>query len=105
VKAGRIQCKDIPDEPILRLLDNLTGELPWAFRWESGVTNSVMEAMPPGVPENLVLAKMKSLIRKGLVSGCCCGCRGDFEITQKGIDWLVRSPVSSPVSSGAPSGP
>lgn len=27
---------------------------------------------------------MASLIRRGLVDGCGCGCRGDFMITDKG---------------------
>jgi hypothetical protein len=32
---------------------------------------------------------LKFLIKRGLVSGCTCGCRGDFEITQKGLDFLM----------------
>ena len=30
------------------------------------------------------------LVRRGLVTGCGCGCRGDFEITAKGIQWLAQ---------------
>ena len=29
-------------------------------------------------------AKMRALIRRGLVEGCECGCRGDFVLTDKG---------------------
>jgi hypothetical protein len=32
----------------------------------------------------VALAKMRALIRRGLVDGCRCGCRGDFEITAAG---------------------
>lgn len=32
------------------------------------------------IPEGVVLAKAKRLVRGGLVEGCCCGCRGDFVI-------------------------
>lgn len=32
------------------------------------------------IPEKIVLAKAKRLIRRGLISGCGCGCRGDFQI-------------------------
>ncbi|MBL7487125.1 hypothetical protein [Frankia sp. AgW1.1] len=33
----------------------------------------------PVIPEKIVLAKAKRLIRRGLLEGCACGCRGDFE--------------------------
>lgn len=83
-----MQCKDIPDEPILRFLDNLDG---WGG-WFSDFENSVLRAMPEGTPEKLALAKMRMLIRRGLVSGCGCGCRGDFEITSKGEALITASP-------------
>lgn len=38
----------------------------------------------PGVPEKVVIAKAKRLIGRGLIVGCACGCRGDFEITPAG---------------------
>ena len=37
-----------------------------------------------GLPEKLVLSKAGSLMRTGLLSGCTCGCRGDFALTQSG---------------------
>lgn len=36
------------------------------------------------LPENVVLAKVKRLIKRGLVEGCTCGCRGDFQIRRTG---------------------
>jgi hypothetical protein len=30
------------------------------------------------LPAKIVLAKARSLIKRGLIEGCCCGCRGDF---------------------------
>jgi hypothetical protein len=58
--------------------------------WEpAGTTErTVRLAMPPGTPDKLVLAKMRNLIKHGLVSGCGCGCRGDFELTDLGREWL-----------------
>lgn len=53
---------------------------------------SVVEAMPPGTPWKLRLAKMGQLIRRGLVDGCFCGCRGDFYITDAGREFLARTP-------------
>lgn len=34
------------------------------------------------------LAKMRALVRKGLVNGCTCGCKGNFELTEKGLKVL-----------------
>jgi len=112
MKNGLPQCKDVPDRPILEFLELLAaGEIkscwPTQGRLEchamltacsyEGFANSIWCAFRHGSPENgghrfrhLVLAKMKSLIRKGWVSGCCCGCRGDFGITPKGLEHLNR---------------
>ena len=76
-----MQCKDIPDIPILKFLLSKKGQ--WCTRHRS-YERSVCLAMPRNAPDKLVLAKMKMLIRRGLVKGCTCGCRGDFEITEKG---------------------
>lgn len=80
-----MQCKDIPDRPILEYLAN-AGQ--WVMRWRNPDPEwkCVLDAMPPGVPDKLVLAKMQKLIDRGLVDGCTCGCRGDFELTEKGRD-------------------
>ena len=80
-----MQCKDIPDEPVLQFLSKRPGE--W-HNWYSGNEKDVHLAMPQGTPDKLVLGKMRMLMRRGLVTGCDCGCRGDFEITAKGQDWL-----------------
>lgn len=88
-----MQCKDIPDLPILKLLaDNQDKE----FTWFAGFENSIQQAMPDGVPEKLALRKMNSLINRGLVDGCGCGCRGDFEITMKGLKILQDSQTGDP---------
>lgn len=81
-----MQCKDIPDAPVLRFLARRPGV--W-HNWYFGNDKDVRQAMPPNLPDKLVLGKMRVLIRRGLVSGCDCGCRGDFEITPKGQAWLA----------------
>lgn len=88
-----MQCKDIPDQPILRFLNGPWEDWPapgWAT-WFSGYANSVQNAMPAEVPDKLALAKMNDLVKRGLVRGCGCGCRGDFEITDKGRAILSAS--------------
>lgn len=34
----------------------------------------------PDVPEKVVLAKLRKLLKRGLVRGCGCGCRGDWRL-------------------------
>jgi hypothetical protein len=36
------------------------------------------------IPHKLVLAKARKVIRRKLIDGCPCGCRGDFEVTAAG---------------------
>jgi hypothetical protein len=85
-----MQCKDIPDKPILEFLATQPGH--W-FGWWNGREDNVRKAMPLGLdtPDNLVLAKMRSLIKRELVEGCTCDCRGDFYITPKGCEAISRS--------------
>ncbi len=89
-----MQCKDIPEEPILRYLaGEVDGYEGWPVmglasrnRGDDGCPDagSILNAMPAGIPINLAMAKAYMMIRKGVIDGCTCGCRGDFEITEKG---------------------
>lgn len=95
-----MQCKDIPDRPILDFLAAVErGEIIQRYtiggvttvRPSAGATifegfeNSVHRAIDHRYHQpNLVRAKMRSLIKRGLVSGCTCGCRGDFRLTPSG---------------------
>lgn len=93
-----MQCKDVPTEDILEYLSERQGQ--WTSLWyghfmqyENGASpnnpddpvSDVYYAMPENTPHKLALAKMKNLHKRGLVGGCPCGCRGDFEITDKGL--------------------
>ena len=91
-----MQCKDIPTIPILEFVKRHGGI---GCNWYGNeYERSVTHAMPPGIPDKLVLAKMRQLISKGLVDGCPCGCRGDYELTDKGEALLVRA--ESPTKQG-----
>ncbi len=87
-----MQCKDIPDEPILRFIGSHDGQ--WC-NWYFGNDTDVHAAFPANVPDKLLLAKMAGLMRRGLVDGCPCGCRGDYVLTAKGREaiGLVRGPM------------
>lgn len=91
-----MKCKDIPDVDVLRFLAKHQGE--WST-WGDAPASwpSVQRAMPPGTPEKLQLAKMRRLMARGLSGGCGCGCRGDFEITDKGLA-LINEPRTKPYS-------
>lgn len=84
-----MQAKDCPELPILHLLGSKDGW--WSMHGpEISVDRSVHPAFPPDAPYKVMLAKMSSLIRRGLVSGCDCGCRGDFELTAAGRSRLAH---------------
>lgn len=70
-----MQCKDIPDQPIIEFLEGV--EI-WATWGDGHGMPTVQDAMPLGTPPKLQLAKMKQLIKRRLCKGCTCGCRGDF---------------------------
>lgn len=80
-----MQIKDIDKIAVLRRIAEIeaSGRSGTLFQ---GFDNSVNTAMPEGAPEKLQYAVVSNLIKRGLVNGCCCGCRGDFVLTQKGAD-------------------
>lgn len=93
MKRNRLQCKDIPDGPILRFIGSHGDR--WC-NWYFGNDRDVHAAFPPGVPDKLLLAKMAGLGNRGLVDGCFCGCRGDYVLTAKGREVIEGLPSQSP---------
>lgn len=92
-----MKASDITDETFLAAIDEairvrteVEGGPPWtwATRWDAA---AVLAGHPedvgataneyPNMPEKVVLAKARRLIRRGLVDGCFCGCRGDLKRT------------------------
>lgn len=86
-----MKCKDIPTEPILELVWDTNNRDRWANNALED-EGDVRRAMPGGldIPWKLALAKMNSLIRRGLVDGCVCGCRGDYIVTLLGCEAIGR---------------
>lgn len=112
MKNGRMQAKDVPDRPVLEFIHMVQteGVLPPLFQREQDAEerwhhvtwfeyddqvppNSVRLAMPAGTPDKVVLAKMRRLIDRGLVDGCPCGCRGDYELTDAGRAMIGKAPI------------
>lgn len=68
-----MQAKDILDDTVLSVIDQkLERERMWTHVQD-------LQAAMPNIPRKVLLAKMRSMIRRGIVDGCACGCRGDFE--------------------------
>lgn len=72
-----MKAADLRDSDVLLAVWELGGKDPGefakAFTWD-------IAKRFPGVPEKVVVAKLKALKRRGLVDGCTCGCRGDFTL-------------------------
>lgn len=73
-----MQAKDISDAVMLTALADVRGRngVP---RWSSlfDVRDHMSDVHP-----KIVLAKLRSMIKRKLIRGCACGCRGDFEVVQ-----------------------
>jgi hypothetical protein len=75
VKNGKWQAKDIRDDEMLnavRRAQGLNGVPEWSSLWD-------IQAVLTCYPAKVVQAKLGSLVRRGVLKGCACGCRGDFE--------------------------
>lgn len=95
---GYQHARDIPDELFIEAMSVASKEraemqgwpnpLP-ANRWDiaavlaTGHASPDMDMETPGVPPKVVLAKANRLIRRGVIDGCGCGCRGDFKIRER----------------------
>lgn len=51
---------------------------------------------------NRIRSKMRRTIKRGLIKGCDCGCRGDIELTPKGEELAIMAPAEEPVALNLP---
>lgn len=70
-----VQAKHIADTDALDAVRRCGAAQPsgWAVLLD---VQAVLSAFPPKV----VRAKLAALVRRGVLNGCACGCRGDFYI-------------------------
>ena len=92
-----MQAKDIPDDAFLAAIDtamDIRDQGAWPNRNLGSSACDIQMVLAglggginrpdrswddiPAMPLKVVLAKAKALIRRGLITGCACGCRGDF---------------------------
>ncbi len=91
MKHGRIQAKDIDDRRVLRIISDLRAaesrerpradEYLWRMVWD-------IEKRLPDVPGKVLAAKLEALVKRKLIDGCTCGCRGDFFLLPAGRAYL-----------------
>lgn len=74
-KTVRVAAKDISDTEIITAIVAACIEhnTYWAMRWD-------LEERLPQYPPKVITAKCRSLMKRGIIDGCPCGCRGDWEI-------------------------
>lgn len=83
-----MQCKGIPILPILQLMAKNPDR--WHIHWDLG-DYTLRPAFPPGCSDLLICAKLRQLIRKGLITGYAHPRdRGDFTITAKGLAFIAE---------------
>lgn len=76
-----MQAKDIPDATFLEAVRKLQSVWRWNPFLGRAITGpaSVWDlANTLQASDKVVRAKARRLIRRGLLDGCPCGCRGDF---------------------------
>lgn len=71
-----MQTKDIPDEPIIDFI--IKNGRDKNYTWFKDQDNDLGKAMPEGISRKLVLSKLRSMVKRKILYGCGCGCRGDF---------------------------
>ncbi len=76
-----VQAKNIADSTVIALVESgmrSLGELQAALAaprhgedcWDC----------TPAFPPKVVQAKLRAMVKRGVLSGCACGCRGDFQL-------------------------
>jgi hypothetical protein len=81
-----MKAADIPD---IKMLEAVKHE-----GLGNGANMSDVERRFPDFPPKVVRAKLHALLRRKAITGCCCGCRGDFNLTAKGQQ-MLEAPVGA----------
>lgn len=81
-----MKAADIDDRTVLAFIAQQRTQ-----PWPNWVRRMDVEALLPDVPPKVVLAKLRQLLKRRLLTGCGCGCRGDFEMTTAGEAFLARA--------------
>ena len=73
------QAKDIDDGIMLKIIGDLKTETgAWAMFRD---VEERIHRHEPRMPTKVILAKLKKLAKRGVITGCACGCYGGFEVS------------------------
>lgn len=79
-----MKAADIDDELFLRAVresvDYHHDVSPYGWRARWTVQETLEKLMGCRLPEKVFLAKARRLIRRGVLHGCDCSCRGDYHL-------------------------
>ena len=78
IAARRIKASDLSDARILEVLNRHPDESHTHWTGEASTMLRVMDPEYPDAPVKVLMAKLRSMKRRGLIDGCGCGCRGDW---------------------------
>lgn len=81
-----VQAKDVPEQAILEAVANP--------RLSIGISRWDIADVVTGFPERVLLAKLRAMVKRKLINGCACGCRGDFSIAPLGRAVLEQRAAS-----------
>ena len=76
-----MKCADIPDQAVIAAI-NQSIDVQTSKYGKTVIGAQIWNVFErfPQYPQKLVRAKLNKMVRAGKLSGCTCGCRGDFEI-------------------------
>ena len=79
MRACMMQAKDLDEAAILAVLRERpqVGHTHWTGGTEMP---RVWDPTHPDAPGKVLLAKLRSMKRRGAICGCGCGCRGDWRM-------------------------
>ena len=73
--------KDLNETTVLDLIKRLQQQTGvWAMLCD--VEQAIHRVISIDVPDKVILAKLRSLGRRGKITGCTCGCYGGFEVVE-----------------------
>ena len=77
--------RKVSKEEVLNYLAKNQGK--WNLFWEIEDALGI-ERNPSGDPNKRHAVTLRKLYKTGMIGGCICGCRGDFDITDKGLEFI-----------------
>jgi len=91
------KLSDMPDLPLVEFvvaLDGGWGTWCWTEHEDPVFWNhSVAPLFPPDTPWKLIQKKMARLVERGIIEGCTCPCRGDYEVTDRSRAFVAAEAV------------